>query len=91
MKSNDSYFADSWFIYVKITNEAIATGVNYCGPEKMTHKGFCLVTLEQLMKYWLGGSYLVMTSTPRVPGGRPILAIGYTYKYSKVLGFIANE
>ena len=44
-------------------------GVNCCGPAKMSHKGFCLDTLEKLMKDWLGGSYLVMTITPRVPGG----------------------
>ena len=39
----------------------------------------------------MGGSYLVMKSTPRVPGGRPLLAIGYKYNYRKVLGFIATE
>ena len=54
-------------------------------------QGFCLFTLENLMKYWLGGSYLVMKSTPRVPGGRSLLAIGYKYNSRKVLGFIATE
>ena len=32
-----------------------------------------------------------MNSTPRVPGGRPLPAIGYTYNFSKVLVFIATE
>ena len=32
-----------------------------------------------------------MKSTPRVPGGRIILAIGYKYNYRKVLVFIATE
>ena len=43
------------------------------------------------MKYWPGGSYLVMKITPIVPGGRPLLAIGYKYNSRNVLGFIANE
>ena len=32
-----------------------------------------------------------MKSIPRVPGGRPLLAIGYKYNYRKVLGFIATK
>ena len=63
-------------------------GLNYCGPAKTNHKGFCLATLENLMKYWPGGSYLVMKSTPRVPGGIPLVAIGYKYNSRKVLVFI---
>ena len=66
-------------------------GVDYCGPVKMSHKGFCLATLENLTKYWLGGSYIVMKSTPRVTGGRPLLEIGYNYNYMNVLGFISTE
>ena len=68
-----------------------AAGVNYCGPVKTIHKGFCLATLEKLMKDWLGRSYLILKITPRFPGERPRLAIGYKYNYRKVLGFIATE
>ena len=32
-----------------------------------------------------------MKSTPRVPGGRPLISIGYKYNSRKVLGFIATE
>ena len=32
-----------------------------------------------------------MKSTPRVTGGRTLLAIGYKYNYRKVLVFIATE
>ena len=32
-----------------------ASGVNYCGPVKTSHKGFCLAMLEKLMKDWPGG------------------------------------
>ena len=30
----------------------MAAGVNYFGPEKTIHKGFCLATIENLMKDW---------------------------------------
>ena len=63
----------------------MAAGVDYCGPAKTNYKGFCLATLEKLMKDFLGGSYLIMKSTPRVPGEITLLAIGYKYNYRKVL------
>ena len=80
LTSNDTYFADSWFSSVKTADEAMAAGVNYCGPVKTSHKGFFLATFEKLMKDFRGRSYIVMKSTPRFPGGRPLLAIGYKYK-----------
>ena len=43
------------------------------------------------MKYWPGGSYIVMNSNPIFPGGRPLMAIGYNYNSRKVLGSIATE
>ena len=58
---------------------------------KTSHKGFCLATLENLMKYWPGGSYLVLKINIRAPGDRPLMAIGYDYNYRRVLGFIATE
>ena len=69
----------------------MAAGVDYCGPVKTSYKGFCLDMLKNLMEDWPGGSYLVMDITPRFPGGRTILSIGYTYSSRKVLGFIAKE
>ena len=68
-----------------------AVGVYYCGPVKTSHRGFCLATLEKLMKDFPGGSYLFLKSTPIFPGERPLLAIGYKYNSRKVLGFIATE
>ena len=68
LKSNDTYFADSWFSSVKTAEEIAAAGVDYCGPVKTSHMGFCLATLEKLMKNWPGGSYLVLKSTPIFPG-----------------------
>ena len=40
--SNETYFADIWFSYVKKDEEAMAAGVDFCGPTKTNHKGFCL-------------------------------------------------
>ena len=91
LTSNKTYFSNSWFSSVKTAEEMAAAGVNYCGPAKTSHKGFCLATLEKLMKYWPGGSYLVLKSTPRFTGESPLLAIGYKYNSRKVLGFIATE
>ena len=58
---------------------------------KTIHKGFCLAMLENLMKYWPGGSYLVMKSTPIFPGEIPLLASGYNYNSRKFLVFITTE
>ena len=58
---------------MEIDEEAISDGVDYCGLVNTIHKGFCLATLEKLMKYWLGGSYLVMKSNARVTGDIPLL------------------
>ena len=77
MTSNDTYFADSWFSSVKISEEVVAAKVDYFGPVNTIHKDFVLAILEKLVKDWPVGSYLVMKSTPRFPGGRPILAIWY--------------
>ena len=51
---NDTYFADSCFSSVKTAEEAMAAGVNYCGPVKMIHKGFCLATLEKFDERLVG-------------------------------------
>ena len=67
-----------------------SAGFYYCGLVKTSHNVF-LNTLEIFMKYFPGGSYIVMKSTPRFPVGIPLLAIGYNYNYSKVLWFIAND
>ena len=53
----------------------MAEGVDYCGPAKTSHKGFCLSTLEILTKDWPGGSYIVMKSNPIFTGHRPLMAI----------------
>ena len=91
IRSNDTYFSGIWFSGVKTAEEAMAEGVDYFGPVKTIHKGFCLSTLENLMKDWRESSYLVMKSTPIVPVRRPLMAIGYNNNSRKVLGLIATD
>ena len=76
LTTNDTYFSDSWFSSVKTAKEMAAAVVDYFGPVKMIHKVF-LTMLEKLMKDWPGESYLFMKSTPRFPGERTLLSIGY--------------
>ena len=77
LKSIDTYFYDSWFSVVKIAVELMDEKLYYCRLAKTSHKGFCLATLENLMKDWPGGSYLVLTITPIVPGDIHFLDSGY--------------
>ena len=69
----------------------MAEVVDYCGILTTSHKGFCLAIEEKLVKYCPIGSYLVMKSTPGVPGGIPLMDIIYKYNSRKFLGFIATE
>ena len=73
---NYTYFSDIWFSSVKMAEDSMASRVDYCGPVKTIHKGFCLDTLDHLIKYWPGGSYPVMKSHSIVPGSRTLLDIG---------------
>ena len=84
LKPNYIYFSDSWFSGIKNAEETRAEVVDYCRPAKTIHKGFCLAILEKLMKDFLGASYHVMKSTPRVTCGRALITIGYRYNYRKV-------
>ena len=45
MLSNNAYLSDSWFSGAKTAEEKITKRVDYCGPLKTSHKGFCLAML----------------------------------------------
>ena len=47
---NEIYFDDRWFSGVKKVEEAVKDEVDYFRLAKTTQKGFCLSTLEKLMK-----------------------------------------
>ena len=65
-------------------------GVEFIGMVKTNTKVFCKDIIEKLTKDLPGGSYLVLRSKPMVPGGRPLVAIGYKYNARKVLSFIVT-
>ena len=48
MLSKNTYSNDRWFSWAKIADDEISEGVDYCGPEKTSHKGFWLSTLEKI-------------------------------------------
>ena len=77
LTSNGTYLSGRCFSSVKKVEEAMAAGVEYCRTAKKIHNGFCLATLEKLIKNCLGGSYLVMKITPRFTGEIPLLSIWY--------------
>ena len=66
-------------------------GTEFIGMVKTNNKLFCKEIIEKLTKDWSGGYYLVLRSKPMVPGGRPLIAIGYKYNTRKVLSFIVTE
>ena len=67
----------------------MSEGVDFYGPVKASNKEFCLATLENLTKEFPEESHIVMRITPRVPGDRPHMDIGYKYRYQKGLDFIS--
>ena len=91
LSSNETLFSNSWFSGVKKTGGVMDEGVYYCGLAKTSQKLFCLDTLEKSTKEWPGGSHLVMKSTSRVTGDRPLMAIIYKYIDKKILGYIDME
>ena len=76
---------------MKTAADLMAEGVNYCGLVNMSHKGFCLATLEKLIKYWPGGSYNFVKINPRFHCAIPLVYIGYKCNSRKILGFITTE
>ena len=45
LTSDNTYFADSWFSFVKYAEEIADSGVDYFGPAEKSHKVFCLAKL----------------------------------------------
>ena len=80
--SNGTLFEDIWFSGAKKVNGDYEQVLYYCGDIKTSHKVFFLSTLDILMKYWPGRSYLVIKSIPRAPGDK----ILFTLATSKTIG-----
>ena len=81
----------SWFAYKKAEEAVMEVGAELIGMVKTNTKGLCKETIDNLTNYWPGGSYLVLSSKPMVPGYRPLIAIGYKYNAWKVLSFIVTD
>ena len=81
----------SWFASKKAEEAVMEVVAELIGMVKTNTKGFCKETIENLTKYWPGGSYLVLRSKPMVPGVRTLIAIGYKYNARKVLYFIVID
>ena len=75
LTSNENYFSGIWLCEVKTDEGGVAEGVDCCVAVKTVHKGFCLDTLENLMKDYPGGLYIVINSNPRIPGGIPLMYV----------------
>ena len=60
---------------METSEKSMYEGVDFCGTVKTSHEGFCIATLEKLVKYCLGGSYLVIESNPKFSGDIPIMFI----------------
>ena len=88
--SNEIYFDCSCFSGVKTDEEVIAEGLYSCGTVKKIYKGFCIATLEKLIRYYTGGSYLVIKITPIFPVYSSLVSIGYKNNSRKVLVFIST-
>ena len=69
----------------------MAEGVDYCGPAKISHKGFGLAAFKNLTEYWTGRLYIFIKGNPRVSVGIPLINIGNKYNSKEVLGFIDTE
>ena len=58
---------------------------------KTNTKGLYKDNIENLTKYFLGGSYLVLKRKYVVPGDMPLISIGYKYNTWTVIYFIDTE
>ena len=83
------YLGDSWFSGCK-TARLVAEyeGVEWIGPVKTNKAGFPMSTLENKMKEWPGGTYLVLETVGEVT---PLVAIGYKYNSRKCLSFVTTK
>ena len=87
----DFFLFDSWFASNKAAEYAMEVDAELIGMVNTNTKGLCKEAIEKLTKDRPGGSYLVFSSKPMVPGDRFLIAIGYKYNTWKVLSFIVTD
>ena len=89
--NKDCFIFDSWFSSKKLSEAVMDVVTEMIGIVKTNKKVFCKDTINNITKYWPGGSYLVLRSKPMLPRGRPLIAIVYKYNTRTVLSFIVTE
>ena len=89
--AKDCFLSYSWLASKKATEATMELGADLIGMVKTNTKGFCKETIKKLTKDWPGGSYLVLSSKPVLPGKRTIIGIGYKYNARKVLSFVVTD
>ena len=77
--TKDCFIFDGWFFSKKSAETAMDVGAYIIGIIKTNTKLFCKETIDNLTKYWSGGSHIVLRSKLIVPGDRPLIDIGYKY------------
>ena len=75
--TRDFFLFDIRFLSNKAAEAAAPIGVDLIGTVKANTKRFCKPTIEGLIKYWNGGSYIVLRRNLMMIGESPLLAIGY--------------
>eukprot|EP00978_Attheya_sp_CCMP212_P038794 scaffold195902_cov98-Attheya_sp.AAC.1 len=86
----DLFYGDSWFASVETaTHTKLKFNSEFVGPVKTAHSRFPRKFLEDKMKTWPGGTWLVLEGKGRE--NVDLLAIGYKYNSRKVLCFIATK
>ena len=80
-----------WFSSKKSAEAAMEVGAESIFMVNTNTKVFCKETIDNLTKDWSGGYYVVLSSKPMVPGGRPRIAIRYEYNTRKVLYYIVTD
>ena len=72
--TNFFFLFESWLSSKKADEAAASIGVDFIVMAKTNVKGFCKAKIEVLTKDRPGGSYVVLSSKPVVPGkGRYLL------------------
>lgn len=86
----ESFMGDSWFTSVPVVEWMAERGHSYVGALKTSSALFPKTELEEKMKEYPSGAYLVMECvSPK--GGHALVAIGYKYNKRKVLCFLATK
>eukprot|EP00978_Attheya_sp_CCMP212_P033928 scaffold139680_cov35-Attheya_sp.AAC.1 len=88
--AHELFYADAWFASVEVaTHTKLKFDSDFVGPVKMGHSRFPKKWLEEKMKDWPGGTWLVLEG--KGDEEVDLIAIGYKYNTRKVLSFICTK